>query len=335
VTRDGGTSFPLDAATLLGRVAGRLGRRDAGALAGALDVLVTELGLRSVVLRAAAPPAADGTLLAVAGDVVHAVPLRRPPAPCPTSVVEVAVHAAGSTVAALTVVGARPSQLPTLRACAAVLGLAVVWPSPWTLGADLLGAADDEADDVADALHDGPVQDLVAARYAADVALRGGDARAARDAVQHALQSLRRTLWMLRPRSGDGLAAALHALSDRLVEAGRPALVLHLDDDACAALPAPAAAVAYRLVQAAARDESPITVRVAADIAAVRVEVTSGFPLATPRRWISRAAALGARLDLPTRPDGAVVLTVPVPTSETSTVPTLPLDPSHHLEATP
>jgi signal transduction histidine kinase len=67
------------------------------------------------------------------------------------------------------------------------------------LASAVLTLAEAQADAAADTLHDGALQALVVARYAADAAVRGGDASAARDAVQDALVALRRAVWLLRP----------------------------------------------------------------------------------------------------------------------------------------
>lgn len=326
VSRDSRTATPVDTATLLARLAGRLAEGGPDALSDALTQLVDALRLRSAVLRDATPAPGGGTLLAVAGDVVHAVPRSRELVGLPAagSVVELPVHLDGRAVAGLTVVGARPSQLPALRACAAVLALALrptrMLPTGLALG--LLAAADADAHDVADALHDGAVQELVAARYATDVAVRGGDAGPAREAVQTALLSLRRVLWMLRPRAATdgGLALALTRLSERLQEAGRPALLLDLDAEACAALPPHGAAVCYRLVQVVAgrAGDPAVTVRVTRSADVVRLEAGGAVPLPDPQRWSVRAAALGADLLLPEDPTGRVVLSVPVPTRTTT-----------------
>jgi signal transduction histidine kinase len=284
-TTAGAPPHALDGAVLLGAAATRL-TADAGALAPVLDDVVRALGLRSAVLRSR-----GGAVRAVAGEVVHAVPASRT-GTGPEAVVELPVPGGAS----LTVVGARPSQLPVLRALAAVLGLALR-TSPAEVPLALLEAADADADEVADALHDGPVQQLVVARLAADAAVRGGDPAHARDAVLAALQSLRRALWLLRSRgTGEGgLAGALEALSGRLPETGRPPLALQVDPGACDALPPAAAAVAYRFVQAAARAvDVPLGVRVGRAGSAVVVRVDADVP--APERWSVRARALGATL---------------------------------------
>jgi signal transduction histidine kinase len=312
VTRTSGLGVSTDACALVADLARVLA--DGGdPLAAALGRVVTGLGLRSAVLRAPGP---DGALLAVAGDVVHAVPLTRDTcdgeAP---SVVELPVHGDGRQLAALTVVGATAADLPALRTCAAVLGLALARPDRSDdLPLRLLAAADADAAAAADALHDGPVQELVFARFAADAAVRGGDPASAREAVQAALQSLRRALWLLRPRgTGDGgLTGAVEQLATRLAEAGRPALRLQLDDAACAALSPAAASSCYRFVQAVATasTDTPTAVRVSRRGSSVRLEVDGAVPPTVPDRWAARARALSAQLAVD--PAGRLVLSVPV-----------------------
>lgn len=304
---------PVDASALLAAFSGRLAEGGEDALPDALALLVDGLSLRSAVLR----DAGDGEVLAVAGDVVHAVPLTRDRATGPGSVVEVPVQAGGRPLAALTVIGARPSNLPVLRAAAAVLALAVR-RGPHRLPLALIDAADTAADAAADALHDGPVQELVVARYAVDAAVRSGDATSVRDAVQSSLVSLRRTLWLLRPRgASEGIAAALPQLSARLQEAGRPGLLLDVDDDASARLTPQAASVCYRMVQeVAGRPGGPATaVRLHGTRATVRLEVDgdlAGVTGPSSAAWVARARALGADLHLPEPATGRFVLAIPV-----------------------
>jgi hypothetical protein len=317
--RSGSTSRvggpPVDACTLLARTAARLAEGGPDALADALMPLVDGLGLRSAVLR----DVVGGDVLGVAGDVVHAVPRSRMQGGGPEGVVEVPVQTGGRPLAALTVVGARPSHLPLLRAAAAVLALGLRRAPAPRLPLTLLEAADAEADAAADALHDGPVQQLVVARYAADAAVRGGDPTTVRDAVQASLVALRRSLWLLRPRGAgsEDLAAVLPQLSSRLQEAGRPGLLLDVDADACARLTPRAASVCYRLVQAVAgREGGPATaVRVCGGRDAVRLELDGDTAALTsePQLWEARARALGAELVLRDPASGRVVLSVPVP----------------------
>jgi hypothetical protein len=295
---------------LPGRLAELFADHGDACLTEALDLLVAELGLRSAVLRDAqqggAPvPTAAGRLRAVAGEAVHAVPTMRVVSARghEVSSVELPIRAAGRDLGVLSVQGARPSQLPVLRAIAAVLGLALSRPvksAPADSAADLVAAADGEADAAADLLHDGPVQALVVAHYAAEAAVRGGDPGVAREAVQAALVELRRSMWHLRPRgAGDGgLPAALHLLSARLEEAGRFPLGFVLDEDVAASLPSAAASTAYRLVQAVALPDCADAVRVALrrEGSAVVLDVEGGTPLADPDRWAGKARALGGSL---------------------------------------
>ncbi|MCU1692404.1 MAG: hypothetical protein JWM64_1495 [Frankiales bacterium] len=286
-----------DAAVLLADVA----RAAASGPAAALAALVDALGLRSAVVRGP-----DAALLAVAGSAVDAVPVSRQ-APVPVAC-DLEVPGTGSV---LTVVGAPDGALPLLTAAAAVLALSL---RPAT-GPALLADGDAELDALADALHDGPVQVLVAARYACDAAVRGGDASLARDGVQEALVGLRRTMWHLRPRTAACLPDALEALSERLVEAGGAPLVL---DVAAAADLAPAPrALAYRLVQAVA-DGGPLSVTAARDRDGVVVALSGGRPLPDPDRWGRRCRLLAAAL-VPT-PDG-LRLHLPPPLTDDSLTP--------------
>lgn len=161
---------------------------------------------------------------------------------------------------------------------------------PSLLWADLLTT------DAADRLHDGPVQSLVAARYAVDLAARGGDASLARDAVQQALVELRAALWHLRPRTGDDhdLAEALTQLSEQLARDGRPVLSLDLESGS----PAAFAAAAFRLVQAVALPEGaqPVEVVVRRTANAWTLTVTGGSPLNDAEQWLAATEALGGRL---------------------------------------
>lgn len=323
----------VDVLPTVGRVALLLARDGTSGLPSALGLLVEAAGLRSAVLRRCG--GAD-ELLAVAGDVVHAVPPRR--GTHPVGVVELPVRGpGGAELATLTLQGARPAALPALRDAAAVLGLAlaagvVVPPSL----AAVLHDREDERTALADALHDGPVQDLVAARFAVDLALRSGDATHAREAVQGALVGLRRLMWQLRPRGADGLGDALTRLSAALVDAGRPGLALDVDPSADV-LDRDAATGVYRLVQCLAdarpdRGAGPLVVRLAREPApggrALVVLTVEGVlpddlpdgPAADPRgRWRRTAVALGGDL-VATR--GRVRLLLPAPAARHD-----PLDP--------
>jgi hypothetical protein len=313
---------------LPGRLAELLADHGEAGLGEALDLLVAELGLRSAVLRDVVAPAREGAstptptgaLRAVSGESVHAVPSMRvvPATEAGGATVEISVRAGGRDAGLLTVVGARPSQLPVLRAAAAVLGLALSRPgrsAASDAAADLVAAADAEADAAADLLHDGPVQALVVAHYAAEAAARGGDPVLAREAVQAALVELRRSLWHLRPRGpGDGgLPGALGLLSARLEEAGRPPLGFVLDELLAAALPGAVVSTAYRLVQVVALPEGADPVRVALrrEGSTIVLDVEGGAPLPDPDRWANKARALGGTL---VAGEGRTRLAVPLST---------------------
>lgn len=296
----GGPVLPVhdDPVAVLGRFAGLL----ADGVPEALQSLVSALGLRTAVVRAT-----SGDLIAVAGETLAAVPLMRA-VPTDNPVVELPVHGrSGAQTGTLTVVGARPSQLPVLRSAAAVLGLALV---PQTDAVQLLEAVEADRDDLADALHDGAVQSLVVARYAADAAVRGGSAESAREAVQAALVELRRALWSIRPRGGTGLVTALEQLSTHLAEAGRPPLGLLGGTD----LAGTPAVLAFRLVQAVAGEE-PVRVALRADGDSVLVDVTGGSALPSPERWVRRARALGGDL---VASAGRLRLVLPLPQARTA-----------------
>jgi signal transduction histidine kinase len=183
-----------------------------------------------------------------------------------------------------------------------VVGLALSRPAhvPSAESAtDLVAAADADADTAADRLHDGPVQALVVAHYAAEAATRGGDPIAARDAVQGALIELRRSLWHLRPRGADegGLTRALEQLSGRLDEAGLPGLGFVVDETLTSALPAAVASTAYRLVQAVALvpHTDPVRVGLRREGSTAVLDVEGGA-LPEVDSWVRRASALGGSL---------------------------------------
>lgn len=278
----------VDPCLALGEFAALLA--DGSALAASLETLRHRLGVRGIVLCDAAgsvlagSPSADGPL------------------------VELPVYGrSGSRVGTLGVTGSRAADLPVLRSAAAVLGLALV-PSQ-----DLL---EDDRDALADALHDGPVQSLVVARYAADAAVRGGDAAVARDAVQSALVDVRRFLWHLRPRGASGLVEALDQLSSHVVEAGGSPVGLVGDVDAAAVLRGGPAVLAYRLVQALARaDGPPVRVALRADDDRLVVDVDGGTPLTDADRWERRARTLGGEL---TASAGRTRLALPRPETRPS-----------------
>jgi hypothetical protein len=160
----------------------------------------------------------------------------------------------------------------------------------------VLTLAEADADAAADALHDGALQALVVARYAADAAVRGGDAVLARDAVQEALVALRRAVWLLRPRGEQGLVQALRDLARHLATTGRPPLELDVDAAGAAAADAlapEAATAAYRLVQHAL-GRQPLTVQVRRTPSGLRLDLDSAVP--DPAGEALRARAVGGHL---------------------------------------
>lgn len=290
----GSTPVVVDPCVVLGRLAEQLAAgTDLGCV---LDELAQGLGLRTAVLRRN-----SGDLIAVGGEALHAVPhMRAIPFGGPT--LELPVFGDGGLESAnLTVIGARPSQLPVLRSAAGILGLALV---PSGSLAELVQDAESACDDLADRLHDGPVQNLVVARYAADAAVRGADPVAARDAVQAALVELRRTLWSLRPRGSDGLRAALEQLASQLAEQRAPALTVVIGADVAG----PRGVLAYRLVQAVAGQE-PAKVSLRPESNHVLVDIDGGSPLPSADRWARRARALGCDL---TASAGRLRLVIPL-----------------------
>lgn len=161
---------------------------------------------------------------------------------------------------------------------------------------DLVALADADLAALADRLHDGPLQALVAARYACDASVRGAaDPALARAAVQDALVTLRREMWLLRPRGAGGLSDALVGLSGQRVSAGLPGLSVHLDAGVAAALSPSASATSYRLVQSVSRTVMTVlSVRLTrcGELAALDLDAAVDDPDA----WTLRARALGGEL---------------------------------------
>ena len=287
------TPVVAEVALLAGQVAVMLAVAGDAMLTEALRLMVRSLGLRSAVLRATEPD--GGGLLAVAGEVVHAAepvaaPVRSAPLLLP-------VQANGRDLAVLALEGHRPAQVPVVRACAAVIALVLAAggaEADAVTALELMRAETQDRDAVADALHDGPLQSLVVARYGADATVRGADPAVARDAVQAALVDLRRMLWQLRPRGAGDLAAALRQLDERLVEGGRPPLLLQVDPASAGELVGLAATTAYGLVQATALAErtGPLTVELLATRSATVLTIAGEVPALD--RWELRLRALGA-----------------------------------------
>lgn len=208
--------------------------------------------------------------------------------------------------------------------------------APADLVARLLGLGDAERREAAHCLHDGPMQALVAARYAADLAaLRvkaatadradaaAEEARTAaagvRDVVQQGLVEARRTLWRLRPQAADGrdLAGALQVLADWLRDGGQLRVTVEAPEPP-GPLPALAAVTTYRLVQesldaAVGRGAVQATVSVRTSGGALRVDVADDGPgqlvevPAALARARERAEILGGTVWMRGRRGGALL----------------------------
>ncbi|MGZ4617962.1 MAG: histidine kinase [Frankiaceae bacterium] len=203
----------------------------------------------------------------------------------------------------------------------------------------------EEADraQLAEGLHDGLVQALVAARYLIDLALQPGAENSpvapvlddAREAVRDALAEARHLLGWLRPRPGNNVPVVSEVESVVRREADRsPAASVVLSVDPSADIPVPpvVAAAAYRLVQCAVdsaharmRDDRPTCrpddgddeddrLRIGIRCHSGSLQLT--FPAALAdgscaamARWLDRAKLLGgsARIER-----GALVVRLPV-----------------------
>jgi len=176
---------------------------------------------------------------------------------------------------------------------------------------------------LADRLHDGPLQDLVATRYLADLTVQAA-ARSAtpatvaerlgavRDAAQDALVGTRRLLGSLTARCADGtgLTQALAALGTAGGAAGGAAgggggLAVEVQAADAGTLPPGIAIVAYRLVQAlladtAERGATTAVVRARRTSEALEVSVAGSVApdLDAPAvaRWVVRIGMLGGTI---------------------------------------
>jgi len=196
---------------------------------------------------------------------------------------------------------------------------------------------------LADRLHDGPLQDLVATRYLADLTVQAA-ARSAtpatvaerlgavRDAAQDALVGTRRLLGSLTARCADGtgLTQALAALGTAGGGAGGAAggraggaaggLAVEVQAADAGTLPPGIAIVAYRLVQAlladtAERGATTAVVRARRTSEALEVSVAGSVSpdLEAPAvaRWVVRIGMLGGTIL--TDPTGTTTARLPMP----------------------
>lgn len=190
---------------------------------------------------------------------------------------------------------------------------------------------------LADRLHDGPLQDLVATRYLADLTVQAA-ARSAtpatvaerlgavRDAAQDALVGTRRLLGSLTARCADGtgLTQALAALGTAGGAGGGGGggggLAVEVQAADAGTLPPGIAIVAYRLVQAlladtAERGATTAVVRARRTSEALEVSVAGSVApdLEAPAvaRWVVRIGMLGG--SILTDPTGTTTARLPMP----------------------
>lgn len=187
---------------------------------------------------------------------------------------------------------------------------------------------------LADRLHDGPLQDLVATRYLADLTVQAAAHSATpatvaerlgavRDAAQDALVGTRRLLGSLTARCADGtgLTQALAALGTAAGAAGGGGGGLAVEVQAADAgtLPPGIAIVAYRLVQAlladtAERGATTAVVRARRTSEALEVSVAGSvapdLEAAAVARWVVRIGMLGGTIL--TDPTGTTTARLPM-----------------------
>lgn len=274
------SAAPPDGVVMIGRLVELLALNGPAGVDDALRLLADELGLRSARISTFPP-----------------IPAMRLVSGAP-ALTDIPLHAGGSALGTLRVAGARAYQLPLLTTAAAVLALALR-PPTGDVVEHLVRGADEDADEAAARLHDGSVQALVAARYAADAVVRGADPLLARAAVQEALVELRRSLWHLRPRGRhEGLVQALRLLAGRLHEAGGQPLRCTFDEPLAARIAPAAVSTAYRLVQtvALAGGHGPLRVSLHRDGASAVLDLDGGVAPPGLARWSARVAALGGSL---------------------------------------
>ena len=281
-------------APLLGRAAAVLADGGGEVVPRLLTLLAESLGLpRSAVAVELAPTLGTSTPVGLV------LPLQRRPERGHR--VELPLTAANRLVGVLVVTAPDAGLVtgPGLHAYADLLAAAVAHRNAEMPAVEL------EADyaSLAGQLHDGPVQTLLAARFAAELAARDGadDLTDVSVLVTTALRELRRVMWELRPRTGEGLGAALEQLAAHDAAGPAPRLFdVTVDHDAAACLTPAAAAIAYRLTQTVLRGATSalrVTVRPYATGTAVRLQITGAdADIADVDRWRRRAALAGGRL---------------------------------------
>jgi signal transduction histidine kinase len=290
---------PVDDLMVIGGIASMLARRGAPALPAALQALDRYVG-GACTLR---PPEGNPDL--------------PQPRIADSDCVDFPLYQGNRLLGWLRACGmAPPYRIEVVAAVADVVALSLTAPHP-DLFEELLVDIDVDRDVLADELHDGVAQALVAARYATDLAGRGlrtgplGTASApvagaelerARAAVQEALIGVRQVIWWQRSRGGADLLGTLLALADRQRAAGAPELriaVLPPGGDATRGLRPAVAVTAYRLVQEALRyPGGAVTLLVRRTEAVVELELRGNriVEAVAGSRWSRQVAVLGGRL---------------------------------------
>jgi Histidine kinase len=305
---------PLTSVSVIAGIAAQLSRGGASALPAALLDLDRYVGGTATVVLSRLGGRRWDSL-----HIGRAAPIPAPsPAPSPAPVsgqrsVELPLRRGARLLGWLRVDGLPPTaSTEVLATVADILALVLTATS---IGAvdDLLADADLDCERLADELHDGPAQALVAARYATDLAARTlratpGDAistRAqqqvadARAAVQEALVGLRQTIWWQRSRCDSDLLLALLALVERQRAAGLAELriaVVPPGGDLTRGLRPAVVVTAYRLVQALLRPPSgPLTLVLRRGDGLLDLDLRGGRVLddAAFGRWSRRVDALG------------------------------------------
>jgi hypothetical protein len=281
-------------APLLGRAAAVLADGGGEVVPRLLTVLAESLDVPRSAVAVELPPTLGTTT-----PVGLVLPLQRRPEHGHR--VELPLTAANRLVGVLVVAvpDATVGTGPALHAFADLLAAAVAYR-----GADA-PPVELEADyaSLAGRLHDGPIQTLLAARLAAELAARSGGDDLADVAVlvTTALRELRRVMWELRPRTGEGLGAALEQLAAHDAAGPAPRLFdVTVDREAASRLSPAAAAIGYRLTQTVLRGATSalrVTVRPGTTGTAVRLQITGAdADIPDVDRWQRRAALAGGRL---------------------------------------
>lgn len=314
---------PLTSVSVIAGIAAQLSRGGGSALPAALLDLDRYVGgTATVVLSRLGERRWDSLHVGRAAPVAAPVPAPSP-APSPATVsghrsVELPLRRGARLLGWLRVDGLPPTaSTEVLATVADILALVLTATSTGAVD-DLLADADLDCEQLADELHDGTAQALVAARYATDLAARTlratpGDAistrarqqvAAARAAVQEALVGVRQTIWWQRSRRDSDLLVALLALVERQRAAGLAELriaVVPPGGDVTRGLRPAVVVTAYRLVQALLRPPSgPLTLVLRRGDGLLDLDLRGGRVLddAAFGRWLRRADALGGHATL-------------------------------------